>query len=350
MIEAIMYLAIGALLAGLLAIALLPALWRRAERLSRQRLMATLPVTPNEMAAEKDQIRAAAAVEVRRLEVRLDATDALVQQARKEIGDHVATIQQREATIGERNASIAALQADLVARHEDIAALNQRYHALRNERDNLVTNLDATRLFNQELDQESLTQRQLAEQRLARLAELERQLATLTEKTSEQQAVIAALRDDLRARTSDLRATMQGLRETTAQKSLAERRLAAAEALGEERGAQIAQLQAERLRQIDEIGQITRERNSERVEREARDNEIARLNTRIAETESYAARAQLAHQEVVQDMTATIEALRQQKRQGDAEIAAVRRDKARAETQITQRRARSPRQRKTPAE
>jgi hypothetical protein len=68
MIQAIMLIALGFLMASLIGVLLAPSLWSRAYRLSKKRLESTLPLTLAEIEAAQDQLRAAYAVRVRRLE------------------------------------------------------------------------------------------------------------------------------------------------------------------------------------------------------------------------------------------------------------------------------------------
>jgi predicted nucleic acid-binding Zn-ribbon protein len=64
----------------LLALFVAPAFWRRAVRLTERRIMATMPLTMNEIQAEKDGLRAEFAMATRRLEMKV-----------KELKDRVAT-------------------------------------------------------------------------------------------------------------------------------------------------------------------------------------------------------------------------------------------------------------------
>ena len=54
-----MMFTLGVLTTGLLALAALPAIWRRAVRLSTARLSRLVPLSAEEIAAERDHIRAA---------------------------------------------------------------------------------------------------------------------------------------------------------------------------------------------------------------------------------------------------------------------------------------------------
>lgn len=71
MIEAAMYLALGFCIAGLVALAILPAFYRRAARLTEEALRAVNPGSYAEVRAFQDQERARHAVEMRRVELRL---------------------------------------------------------------------------------------------------------------------------------------------------------------------------------------------------------------------------------------------------------------------------------------
>jgi chromosome segregation ATPase len=68
LIEQVMIFALGFLVAGILALASLPAFWQRALRLSRRRLEMQMPLSMREIYAERDQLRAEFAVGQRRLE------------------------------------------------------------------------------------------------------------------------------------------------------------------------------------------------------------------------------------------------------------------------------------------
>lgn len=68
MVLAIMYSVLGFLVATLLALLILPAVWRRAVRLTTKRIEGAIPVSMAEIQADKDQLRAEFAMSARRLE------------------------------------------------------------------------------------------------------------------------------------------------------------------------------------------------------------------------------------------------------------------------------------------
>lgn len=173
MILDVLIFALGALTAGLLALAVLPAVWRRALRLSEERLSRLVPLSGEEIAAERDHLRAEHAVALRRAEQRWERADAeraalRVAAARRET--HVVQIEAERASwqlkAGEREKEGAALRsevqglwaeigAEAMALHglsglaegrlRDIAALQAERVALRGELDRLGHEVDRSR-------------------------------------------------------------------------------------------------------------------------------------------------------------------------------------------------------------
>jgi chromosome segregation ATPase len=88
-IAQIMIFALGFLVASLSALLVLPLFWRRARRLARRRIEMSMPLSVNEVMADRDRLRADFAVERCRLEQTLDVvvekrTVALAAVARME--------------------------------------------------------------------------------------------------------------------------------------------------------------------------------------------------------------------------------------------------------------------------
>ncbi len=100
-----MIFALGFLFAGLVALAFAPAFWRRANRLTRRRLEMQVPISVQEILAERDQLRAEFAVGQRRLELRM----AEISRA------HAAD----RSELGRRAVEIDALNDDVVRRAEE---------------------------------------------------------------------------------------------------------------------------------------------------------------------------------------------------------------------------------------
>jgi chromosome segregation ATPase len=92
-IESIMYFALGLLVAGLLALVVMPAVWRRAVRLTKKRIEAATPITMAEFRADKDQLRAEFALSTRRLEMNVEAL-------RRRLSEQLRDINRKRSEVG----------------------------------------------------------------------------------------------------------------------------------------------------------------------------------------------------------------------------------------------------------
>ncbi|PYE87070.1 hypothetical protein [Phyllobacterium leguminum] len=73
MIESALFFILGFLSATFLVALIAPSIWRRAELLTKRRIETEVPLTLNEIGADKDALRAEHAMAVRKLEMRLRA-------------------------------------------------------------------------------------------------------------------------------------------------------------------------------------------------------------------------------------------------------------------------------------
>ncbi|HEY0918220.1 hypothetical protein [Devosia sp.] len=92
-VENIMYFVLGALLAGLAALIVMPAVWKRAVRLTKKRIEAATPITMAEFRADKDQLRAEFALSTRRLEMNVEAL-------RRRLADQLRDINRKKSELG----------------------------------------------------------------------------------------------------------------------------------------------------------------------------------------------------------------------------------------------------------
>jgi chromosome segregation ATPase len=111
MIEPIMFVGIGFLVAGLLVIAVIPLVHARAERLTTRRLEALTPLSMAEIQADKDQLRAEFAMSTRRLEMSVEQLKAKTTSQLTEIGKKSDAIGRLKLELGEKTAALFALEA-----------------------------------------------------------------------------------------------------------------------------------------------------------------------------------------------------------------------------------------------
>ena len=126
MVQSVLFFALGFLCAGLLALMVAPAVWRRAVALTRKRVEASIPLTQTEIQADKDRIRAEYAMANRRLEMNVKAL-------REKAAEQLVEISRgHEALKGlaiERTDKNHAL-AELGAKNEELRQREEELHRL----------------------------------------------------------------------------------------------------------------------------------------------------------------------------------------------------------------------------
>ena len=150
MIEQAVFFALGILVAGLLGLIILPALWWRAVRLSTRRLEMQVPLSMDEVLAERDLLRAEFARVQNRLEKLLERERDLRAQERIALGGarvellardeslaelRQALVERDEALVRER-AALVETQAQLGAAHlllDDRSAASAQLSVLEEE-------------------------------------------------------------------------------------------------------------------------------------------------------------------------------------------------------------------------
>ena len=111
MIESVMYIGIGFLIAGLLVIGVLPLVHGRAVRLTMRRLDALNPVSMAEIQAQKDQLRAEFAMSTRRLEMKVEQLKTRSASQLAELDKENDAISRVKFELGEKAAALLALEA-----------------------------------------------------------------------------------------------------------------------------------------------------------------------------------------------------------------------------------------------
>ena len=118
MIESIMYMGIGFLLAALIGVAVMPLVHARAIRLTTRRLENTLPQSMEEIQAGKDLLRAEFAMSTRRLEL-------ITEELRGKMAGQLVELGKKGNTINRMKAERDALKANITALKIQIEALKQ---------------------------------------------------------------------------------------------------------------------------------------------------------------------------------------------------------------------------------
>jgi len=143
-IQSVMLVALGFLLATLIALALAPAYRSRAMRLTYRHIRRTLPLTESEVRVDRDRLRAQYAVRIHDLETRLEK--ARLAAARQQV-----EVNRRDASIGMLDGELAQLRSDL---EQNVNARRVLEQTVTDRIPTLERRLTETRSLLQERDRE----------------------------------------------------------------------------------------------------------------------------------------------------------------------------------------------------
>src|ERR1051326_3053249 len=127
MIEPIMYVGLGFLVASLAALIILPFVHARAVRLTMRRLEAATPLSMAEIQADKDQLRAEFAMSTRRLEMSVETLKTKSTSQLAELGKKGDAINRLKIELGEKTATIFALEARDKALRDQLRATEEEF-------------------------------------------------------------------------------------------------------------------------------------------------------------------------------------------------------------------------------
>jgi len=122
LIEQAIFFALGILVAGLLGLIILPALWWRAVRLSTRRLEMQVPLSMDEVLAERDLLRAEFALAQNRLEKALERERAALVETQAQLGAAHLLLDDRSAA----SAQLSVLEEEVRELLQKIAERDAR--------------------------------------------------------------------------------------------------------------------------------------------------------------------------------------------------------------------------------
>jgi chromosome segregation ATPase len=334
-IEQAIYFALGFIVAALLALAILPAFWRRAYRLTRRDLEAQLPVSPRDIAAERDQLRAKFAVERRQLELAVDEARADRQREMGTVGAKINQIADRNTELEVRAGQLAKLSDDLAGTREklgvttetlrdtaarlasaesELAALSTRYHTQEAEKSVLAALADEQRFSISALNTNM-------EAQVSRIADLDRA-------GKEARAELAQRKDELRA-------TDRAFHDSEKDRFLALRKLESAEEISErragllvDRDATIASLKEKGAELYKSVKQLEAALKSE-----ARRGTT--LQKQVDDAKTSGTRLRDDARQTASELTASIERLRSEKAQLQTDLTDARARAAQVQRELT---------------
>ena len=156
MLSTLMLVGLGFFSASLVAVLIVPWVWRRAVKVTGRRLQFAAPDSVIEVQADRDQLRAEHALSTRKLELRLqDVKDKLAEQAvehsqnvrlteqlQEELGRKIAEIEKRDTEIEQMRASMSPIETELASRTSTVQQLRETVRKLEDkvrEQETMIT-------------------------------------------------------------------------------------------------------------------------------------------------------------------------------------------------------------------
>ncbi len=255
-----MVFALGFLSAGLLTLLFLPLFWRRAVRLSTHRLEMQMPLSMQEIVAERDQLRATHATEKRRIEQQTQ----LVRDAHAgnfaDLGRRTAETVVLGEALHKVNAELESVKTSLDQSDSQLREARTEIGAMHQVHFDISGHADATARHFEELRGKHAALTTVAEQRRATIAGLETRSEGLAMALADSQQALAAARTESHAGA----AKIAGLSDTLAK---AQQSLAGAVARRDE-------VQATSIDQQLRVEELEKAHRAERRMREQLDSQL----------------------------------------------------------------------------
>ena len=252
MVQTALLFAFGFLTAAFMALAVGPAIWRRSAELTRKRIEASLPLTLNELNADKDQQRAEFAIALRKVEAKAKSLQEKVTGQQIDVAANRERVRQYMAERDASEQKSQALDAELAKTAKDLADHKNEVVAL----NATVADLDGqTKMLRAELEarEKAIVDLQIdLDHRRIELVARATESEQLSGKVSEVSNVRRRLEEKIRETAGEMRAARESIR-------LAERKATDLEKRGEKLAVQLADREARLQKRETELGLIKEE-------------------------------------------------------------------------------------------
>lgn len=288
LIQSVLFFVFGFLVALFLALLVAPTVWRRAVYLTRKRVEAAVPLTANELQADKDRLRAEHAIELRKANIVLEReraknvetsakVAALQEDKKKRIADQEAKaerIAELETIRASQDGKIETMEGTLADLRLELATTSAELAARGGEVDNLAHQLRETEARLAETTERVLTREQDLEAARATVNELR-------QKRTEDQGKVRESRNALRETAELLKNEKSRYAEL---ENRHERVIASATTLEDKlarREKDIARIREKKADEDAELGELEIRLEDAARERQALETELAELTVRF---------------------------------------------------------------------
>lgn len=293
MIEPAVYIALGVLCAAFVAALIVPALLRRTARLTERRVRESLPVSLEEIEADRDRLRAEHAMAIRRVEQALKAlqernAELTVELARRDEAAKLLTAERK--SVAGRDSVIASLSEDVAQRDARIEALQAEQNAANELAERRASELSRLRGLLDEAHLLASTRQVEIEAQDSQIGSLTIDLAKTRDALAAESVQLAEARSASASLSESLQAERRRVAELTAKSERMYADLADREAALQKREGDLAQLR-------EALAGATRTNTDLEARLSKALAEKARLEAKLAESEQRRERPPLTPEE-----------------------------------------------------
>jgi chromosome segregation ATPase len=185
LVQSVLLFTLGFLSAAFLALMIAPAIWGRAVALTRKRIEASVPLTLNEVQADKDQLRAEFAMSTRRLEVSVKNFKDKITQQMVEISRNREELVRLSAERDEKHQSISQLEAQANELRAEMKRQEEALHKLATEQADAAALIDVRTHELERLKLQFQETAEVADSRKIELVARETEIGSLSDKLTE---------------------------------------------------------------------------------------------------------------------------------------------------------------------
>jgi chromosome segregation ATPase len=292
-IEPAVYIALGVLCAAFVAALIVPALLRRTARLTERRVRESLPVSLEEIEADRDRLRAEHAMAIRRVEQALKAlqernAELTVELARRDEAAKLLTAERK--SVAGRDSVIASLSEDVAQRDARIEALQAELNAANELAERRASELSRLRGLLDEAHLLASTRQVEIEAQDSQIGSLTIDLAKTRDALAAESVQLAEARSASASLSESLQAERRRVAELTAKSERMYADLADREAALQKREGDLAQLR-------EALAGATRTNTDLEARLSKALAEKARLEAKLAESEQRRERPPLTPEE-----------------------------------------------------
>lgn len=316
MLQSVLIFALGFLAAAFAAVAIAPAIWQRAVVLTRKRIEASVPLTRNELQADKDQQRAEFAMALRKLEMALKSkgedltkTRANFAHLQSEDSANKVEISSLSLKLTDTEGVVSDLEQALTASRAEVSALENARTQLKAE-----IKLGEAQASARDLEINSLKM-DVDSARIAAATqelELDKQMAISAELKSE----LSQAMQEFRSASNQLRAAKEEARADKRRVTDTEKKIERLTAQIADRSARLERRDEEVERLKDQVKQLTSERNDlerklasserQRTHLESRSQKLAGQNNGLVPNAVLHGESNAALREKIQEIAARL--------------------------------------------